>query len=177
MDIELRFFATFREAVGEKTITREIEGGTTVDDLLYALEEEYPDLDIHTAEGDLREYLSILKNGRDISFLDGPETTLEPGDTLSIFPPVAGGCEDVVERSFRGISERAAMHYLERIGGESITEQSVAGEDWEAVVSSEKVEIGPSLQLTEVSVRFEGDCATLDTVIEAFAKKAVRAGG
>lgn len=93
MDIELRFFANFREAVGQKTLEREYDAETTVGTVLESLEAEFPELegDIIDENGDLQPQLSILKNGRDVVHLDGPSTTLEAGDTLSVFPPVAGG--------------------------------------------------------------------------------------
>ncbi len=81
-------------------------------------------------------------------------------------------------RSYRGISVRAAIGYLENVGGEQVDDQRVEGEDWSATLSSEKVEVGPSIRLTEVTVEFEGDsAATLDPVIERFSQKAIRAGG
>ena len=177
MEIELRLFANFREATGKKRLSREFDGSITVRDVLTSLEDEYPDIDLYDTDGDLREYLSILKNGRDITFLDGEETVLEDGDELSIFPPVAGGNTEVIERSFRGISERAALHYLQRIGGEITNGAGIVGDGWRAYVSTDTVSIGPTLELTEVTVRFEGQSAQLDAVIENFAKKAMRAGG
>lgn len=81
------------------------------------------------------------------------------------------------ERSYRGISERAALGYFESLGGEVIDESTAAGEGWEASVEAETVEIGVSLTLTEVTVRFEGDPETLDDLVEAFSQKAIRAGG
>lgn len=81
------------------------------------------------------------------------------------------------ERSYRGISARAAVHYLTRVGGEPVDERTVDGGDWSATVSTDTVRIGPSLSLTEVTVRFEGGEAALDRVIEAFSRKAIRAGG
>ncbi|MFC6765267.1 hypothetical protein [Natrinema soli] len=82
-----------------------------------------------------------------------------------------------VERSFRGISERLVLRYLTNLGGEQVAENTVAGDDWTATFSSEKVGIGPSLQLTEVTVVFEGDDDSLEPLIERFAQKAMRAGG
>ncbi|THE66083.1 hypothetical protein D8Y22_03935 [Salinadaptatus halalkaliphilus] len=82
-----------------------------------------------------------------------------------------------LERSFRGISERLAFRYLENLGGERIDESTVGGDDWEATVSSSTVEIGPSLTLTEVTVVFEGESATLGALVDRFAQKAMRAGG
>lgn len=91
MKLRLRFFATFREAVGQPDLEREYDGELTVGDVLEELAEEYPELDLFTADGAVRDYLSILLNGRDIAFLEGVKTPLEDGDELSLFPPVAGG--------------------------------------------------------------------------------------
>lgn len=96
MEIELRFFATFREAVGEKERTEPFDDDATVGDVLAALEAEYDGLEGQLlADGDdgtvIRGQLSVLKNGRDVVHMAGPETTLEDGDRLSVFPPVAGG--------------------------------------------------------------------------------------
>jgi molybdopterin synthase sulfur carrier subunit len=89
MALELRFFATFREAVGQKTLERKYPEGTTVGDVLTDLTAEY-DMDLFE-DGDLRPQLSIMKNGKDVVHLDGLDTRLEDGDILSVFPPVAGG--------------------------------------------------------------------------------------
>ncbi len=80
-------------------------------------------------------------------------------------------------RSFRGISQRLARKYLENLGGEVESDDRVVGEDWEATLSAEKVGVGRSLSLTEVTVVFEGDEETLEPLIDAFAQKAMRAGG
>lgn len=92
MNVELRFFATFRQAVGQKVVEREFPEGTTIGEVLYELEEEYDDLAGQLIEGgDLRPHINVLKSGREALHLDGMETVLEDGDRLSIFPPVAGG--------------------------------------------------------------------------------------
>lgn len=91
--LELRFFATFREAVGTKSIERDFDAPVTVGDVLQALEDEFPDLagELLDDEGSIRPQLSVLQNGRQVFHLDGTETALEDGDQLSVFPPVAGG--------------------------------------------------------------------------------------
>jgi molybdopterin synthase sulfur carrier subunit len=93
MQLELRFFATFRESVGQKTLEREFEDGATVRDVLLTLESAYDGLEgkLIDDEGDLQPNLNVLKNGREVLHMDGPETVLEDDDTLSVFPPVAGG--------------------------------------------------------------------------------------
>lgn len=82
------------------------------------------------------------------------------------------------ERSYRGISVRAATGYLENLGGEQTGDGVVEGEDWRAGLSAEKVSIGPSMKLTEVTVEFEGTSEdVLEHVVEKFSQKAIRAGG
>jgi molybdopterin synthase sulfur carrier subunit len=91
MEIEMRFFANFRETVGQKEISREVEDGATVGTALQDIVGEYPEMDLFVEDGSLREFLSIMKNGREITYIDGLDTELEAGDTVSVFPPVAGG--------------------------------------------------------------------------------------
>lgn len=92
MNLELRFFATFRDAVGQKTLHREFDEGTTVRTVLESTEAEFPDLRGEFLEnGELQPQLNVLKNGREVLHIDGLDTELEDGDTLSVFPPVAGG--------------------------------------------------------------------------------------
>lgn len=81
------------------------------------------------------------------------------------------------ERSYRGISQRAALGYLEGVGGDQVGEESVEGEGWRASVEDDTVSVGASLTLTEVTVHFEGEADTLDDIVDAFSQKAIRAGG
>lgn len=88
-----------------------------------------------------------------------------------------------VEKSYRGITERLARHYLSNLGGEiegdggPEGDGDVVGDDWRASISSEKISIGPTVKLTEVTVVFEGDRETIDPLIKDFSQKAMRAGG
>jgi molybdopterin synthase sulfur carrier subunit len=92
MKVTLKFFATFREIVGSKTIDREFDDGTTIRDVLYGLEEEYEDMQGELiVDGDLKPQINVLKNGREVLHMEGIDTVVDEGDTVSIFPPVAGG--------------------------------------------------------------------------------------
>jgi molybdopterin synthase sulfur carrier subunit len=191
MEIELRFFATFRQAVGSKTIDRTFDDDADVGTVLRALEAEFDGLEgeILDDQGELLPQLSVLKNGREVVHMEGLETPLEDGDAVSVFPPVAGGedaegttaesGDDPVrrEKSFRGISERLAREYLVNLGGEKVDEHTVAGPDWTVETSAEKVNVAGSMMLTEVTVVFEGPPATLEPLMEQFGRKAMRAGG
>ena len=92
-ELELRFFATFRAAVGQKELRRAFDADATVGDVLAGIESEYPELagELLDDDGDIGPQLSVLKNGREVVHLDGPETDLDAGDRVSVFPPVAGG--------------------------------------------------------------------------------------
>ncbi|AZH24387.1 hypothetical protein [Haloplanus aerogenes] len=81
------------------------------------------------------------------------------------------------ERSFRGISKRLAIQYLENLGAEQVDDDRVEADDWAADLSEQTVGIGPSVSLTQVDLTFEGDPEMLDSLIERFAQKAMRAGG
>ena len=93
IELELRFFANFRSAVGQKELTRRYDSDTVVGDVLAALESEFPELagDVLDEHGNIKEQLSVLKNGREVVHMDGTATALDDGDRLSVFPPVAGG--------------------------------------------------------------------------------------
>jgi molybdopterin synthase sulfur carrier subunit len=89
--VQLRFFATYRAAVGQKTVERDYDAGT-VGEVLAAIENEWPELAGEILEdGAIRPQLSVLKNGREVTHLDGTETVVADSDTVSVFPPVAGG--------------------------------------------------------------------------------------
>ena len=84
-------------------------------------------------------------------------------------------------KEFRGISVRLARNYLESLGGTAVDEDTVEGDGWRAALSAEKVSIGPSLQLTEVTVAFAAEDGfgedRFEELIEDFSRKAMRAGG
>ncbi len=91
MEIELRFFANFREIAGQKTIHREFDDVSTVGGVTQSLREEYPEMDLYDEDGTVRDFITVMKDGKDVAHLEGTETELEDGDTISVFPPVSGG--------------------------------------------------------------------------------------
>ncbi|WP_246986966.1 ubiquitin-like small modifier protein 1 [Halorientalis marina] len=92
MPVELRYFATVREAVGQRTETRELPAGTTIREVLATLEDEHPDLDGRLLDGEgVADSVTVLRNGTHVTHLDGVDTELADGDHLAITPPVTGG--------------------------------------------------------------------------------------
>ena len=67
--------------------------GDTVSAALKDLVEKYPALKQHLVDerSELRSFINIYRNDDDIRYLDGHETLIHPGDTLSIIPSIAGG--------------------------------------------------------------------------------------
>ncbi len=67
--------------------------GSTVGEVLSNLTSQYSELKKHlyTEEGHLRSFVNVYLNDDDIRYLDKEQTSLKPGDTISIVPSVAGG--------------------------------------------------------------------------------------
>ena len=89
--INVQFFATFRDIFGTNAMEVTVKPGTSIGELLgliFNTEERRKKI---FANGKIKPYVIILKNGRHIQHLDGVETELKEGDKVSIFPPIIGG--------------------------------------------------------------------------------------
>jgi len=66
----------------------------TVDDMVHGLEAKFPGFGqrLRDENGELRRFINIYVNDEDIRFLQGKETGLKDGDSVSIVPAIAGGC-------------------------------------------------------------------------------------
>lgn len=99
---------------------------------------------------------------------------------LEGIPPVERSVEDDVlrvTRRFRGLSLEQAIGYLESIGGERVGNREIEGEGWRAELSAEKVPVGPSYRLTEVTITWTGEEAAVEPIVLRFRLKAFRAPG
>jgi sulfur-carrier protein len=92
MNVTVRAFADFRELLGRELVIS-VPEGKTVRQLLQILGEKYAGFlpRILESDGQLRPYVSILENGRNIKFLNDLDTRLAESDVIAIFPPLAGG--------------------------------------------------------------------------------------
>jgi MoaD family protein len=90
--VNVKAFATFREVM-DNQVAMEFSGGATIRTLLAELTGRYEGLGtlMFTDPGTLRDFVNILKNGRNIHFLAGLDTPLDDGDVIALFPPIAGG--------------------------------------------------------------------------------------
>jgi molybdopterin synthase sulfur carrier subunit len=71
----------------------EIDGATTVQEVLDGLYERFDELRarISDDDGSLRRFVNVYLAGEDIRFLDGLATPVSDGAELTILPAVAGG--------------------------------------------------------------------------------------
>lgn len=92
--MQVNFYATLRPIVGGRTIEFELDHGISVQELVDAAVTRFPPLraQLLDAHGKLYSHVHVFVNGRDAPYLpDGVATVIAPGDTIDIFPAVAGG--------------------------------------------------------------------------------------
>lgn len=90
--MQIRYFATIRTLTGENSL-RWDQPEATLGELLRNLCARYGDaFQSWVLDGDnLGQAIIILVNGCDVRHLAGINTSLQPDDTIAIFPLVAGG--------------------------------------------------------------------------------------
>jgi len=93
MKVTLRTFADFREIIGVREKELSLPEEESVGGLLKDLCEVHPGLrgKLFNAAGEIKPYILVLKNGRNIASLQQLDTVLADRDVISLFPPVAGG--------------------------------------------------------------------------------------
>jgi molybdopterin synthase sulfur carrier subunit len=78
------------QAEGQREI--EVEG-TTVGAAVQSLVGRHPGLasQLLTAEGELHRFVNVYLNGRDVRYLAGLDTPVDPRDEIRLLPAIAGG--------------------------------------------------------------------------------------
>ncbi|MCS5635173.1 MAG: MoaD/ThiS family protein [Myxococcota bacterium] len=87
------FYATLEPIVGQRRVEVELPEPATVRDLVEELSARWPALGeaLLDDDGQLSRRVNIFVDGRNARWLQGLETSLEPENSIDIFPPVAGG--------------------------------------------------------------------------------------
>ena len=90
MSIEVRIPTILRSYTdGAKAVEGD---GATLEELIADLESRHPGLrDRLVEDGALRRFVNVYLNDEDVRFIDGIETRLTDGDSVTILPAVAGG--------------------------------------------------------------------------------------
>lgn len=93
MEIEFVCYGTIRDAVGEKSMTRDVAAGSTVGGALSALADENDDLGplLFNSEGELRPNVNVLVDEENVRLGSGLDTALSAGDTVALAPGLSGG--------------------------------------------------------------------------------------
>ncbi|MBM3639609.1 MAG: MoaD/ThiS family protein [Actinobacteria bacterium] len=78
-------------AGGASTVTVE---GASLRDVLAALDAAHPGFKdrLFDAEGALHKFVNVFVSDDDVRYLQGLDTPVKDGDTVSLIPAVAGGC-------------------------------------------------------------------------------------
>jgi molybdopterin synthase catalytic subunit len=101
MTVEVLFFASYRERVGQSRVTLTLPAGSSVREAAAALEADYPELELRGALAAIDETYAA------------PDETLSEGVTLAFFPPVAGGGEDPPEHFLVTDAELELSRYVQ----------------------------------------------------------------
>jgi sulfur-carrier protein len=91
MPTTIRIPASLRRFTEEQGLVE--VSGASVGAALASLLQKHPSLknQIYTDDGRLRAFVNVYLNDEDIRFLQRMETAINPGDTVSIVPSIAGG--------------------------------------------------------------------------------------
>jgi molybdopterin synthase sulfur carrier subunit len=91
--MQVKLYASLRQAAGIKMMEVDIQLGTTIRDVLLEVTRRYPVLEkfVWKDQGELSELVHAFVNGENIRHLAGLETELTAEDHVDIFPPLVGG--------------------------------------------------------------------------------------
>jgi molybdopterin synthase sulfur carrier subunit len=90
--VKLRLFGDLAEVFKAREEALEVERASSLRGLLQLTCHCYERRrKIFDSAGELRSDLNVLRNGRNIRFLNGIDTELDDGDVVSVFPRMFGG--------------------------------------------------------------------------------------
>ncbi len=91
--MQVKFYASLRQAAGTKMLDVEIQPSTTIRDVLVEVTTRFPILDkfVWNPEGGLSTSVHVFINGENISHRQGLSTPINADDHVDVFPPLVGG--------------------------------------------------------------------------------------
>lgn len=90
--VEAAFYGLLKRVFQEEKKQIDLSNASNIRTLLLVLCNSRERRDrIFDEHGNVRQNISIFINGRNILFIKGLETELNAGDSVAIFPPMAGG--------------------------------------------------------------------------------------
>ena len=91
--VTVTLYATLRDMAGSQRIRGPFQPGGTRPDFIPAMASAYPPPPTPPGKGDgeLSGEVHVFVQGRNVVWLDGIDTVINPGDEIDLIPPVAGG--------------------------------------------------------------------------------------
>jgi len=91
LKVRVKLFAQFRHITDNSEVEIDVKG-KTVQEALSALLSSYPALaPVVMTDHEIKPYVNLMLNGRSVKDRSGMATVLKEGDTLVLFPTMAGG--------------------------------------------------------------------------------------
>ncbi len=92
MSVTIRFFARFRELLGTNIVVENGDGMYLADLIRTAASKNREGYEaIFDENGQFREYVILMRNGRREDTVKATGLRVSDGDEVAVFPPVAGG--------------------------------------------------------------------------------------
>jgi len=93
--VKIKPFFHLREILGGKELLLQLPPDSTVLEVIEELDRRsnhrFKQTILDETAGRIRPYFRIMLEGRDLNAADALSTRLSDGDTIALFPPVAGG--------------------------------------------------------------------------------------
>ncbi len=91
MSVEVKIPTVLRKHTDGEAVV--VANGSTIRELIEAIAGRFPEFreKVMTESGDLHRFINVYANDEDVRYLQGMDTAVAEGDTVSILPAVAGG--------------------------------------------------------------------------------------
>ena len=94
IQVDLNILFSFRKSLNDKgRISIEVPEGATVEEILAEAAERFPEFEgkVLGESGEIRRFIQIRLNKKNIERIDGLKTRLNAGDEIQILPKLGGG--------------------------------------------------------------------------------------